>query len=212
MSDWLALVLLVLLLPTAAVADEMVAGAVFASENCGFCHGADGNSAMARFPSLAGLTVDYILKQLRDFRSGRRANDDGLMASILQPFREADLAAAAQYYAAQAPRALAAPTGVSMRAARLYRDGRPGSRMMKLESCASCHEDGADMPYDVIDIRAQSESYLEKQLQEFRSGRRRNDPGAVMQKIAIRLSTAEIAALSQFLSGGGDAAAHVSGR
>lgn len=211
MSDWLPLALLLFLLPTAAAAND-VAGAVFAAENCGFCHGADGNSAMARFPSLAGLTADYILKQLRDFRSGRRANDDGLMASILQPFGGADLAAAAQYYAGQIPRARTAPATAATPGARLYRDGRPGSRAMKLDACASCHEDGADMPYDVVDLRAQPGSYLEKQLREFRSGRRRNDPGAVMQKIAIRLSAAEIAALSQFLADGAAPAARESVR
>ena len=204
------LALLCLWLPAPAVAEEAPAtsesdGATFAIEHCGFCHGADGNSAMARFPSLAGLTADYTLKQLRDFASGRRANDDGLMASILLPLRDADLKAAADYYAAQTPRArknadAAAAADASM-GARLYRDGRPGSRTMKLDSCALCHGDGADMPYIVAGIGAQPESYLKKQLEEFRSGRRRNDPNQVMQQIAIRLDPAEIAALSLFLAG-----------
>jgi len=196
----LGLTLLCLWLSPAA-ADDAPDGATFAIEYCGFCHGYDGNSAMARFPSLAGLAADYTMKQLRDFRSGRRHNDDGLMASILLPMRDADLAAAAEYYAAQVPRLR---TSVSAAApaegARLYREGRPGARTMKLDSCASCHSEGAYMPYAVSGISAQPEDYLKKQLEEFRSGRRRNDPDQVMQQVAIRLTAEEIAAVSLFLA------------
>ena len=39
---------------------------------CSACHGADGNSAVASFPKLAGLGEKYLLKQLMDIRDGGR--------------------------------------------------------------------------------------------------------------------------------------------
>jgi hypothetical protein len=35
---------------------------------CGACHGADGNSAVPNFPSLAGQHEKYIIKQLNDMK------------------------------------------------------------------------------------------------------------------------------------------------
>jgi mono/diheme cytochrome c family protein len=39
---------------------------------CAACHGADGNSSNAAWPSLAGQHASYLYKQLTDFKEGRR--------------------------------------------------------------------------------------------------------------------------------------------
>lgn len=39
---------------------------------CAACHGADGNSAAANFPKLAGQGEKYLLKQLIDIKTGTR--------------------------------------------------------------------------------------------------------------------------------------------
>ena len=39
---------------------------------CAACHGADGNSPMGAFPSLAGQNSRYLLKQMQDQLSGAR--------------------------------------------------------------------------------------------------------------------------------------------
>ena len=41
---------------------------------CGACHGADGNSLAPTFPKLAGQHAGYLLKQLKDIKSGARNN------------------------------------------------------------------------------------------------------------------------------------------
>lgn len=41
---------------------------------CTPCHGATGNAGQATVPTLAGQHVRYLIKQLRDFRSGARNN------------------------------------------------------------------------------------------------------------------------------------------
>ena len=41
---------------------------------CAACHGADGNSASGDFPRLAGQHADYLVKTLKDYKSGARKN------------------------------------------------------------------------------------------------------------------------------------------
>jgi hypothetical protein len=64
---------------------------------CATCHSLDGISAMARFPKLAGQRAAYIVKQVRDFRDGRRNNDGGQMQASASDIDDGDLAKAASY-------------------------------------------------------------------------------------------------------------------
>ena len=51
---------------------------------CVACHGADGMGlAPAGFPRLAGLSADYLSKQLHDFQSGKR------VSPVMQPLAKA---------------------------------------------------------------------------------------------------------------------------
>lgn len=51
---------------------------------CAGCHGADGNSGVnPEWPKLAGQVPQYIVKQLHDFKSGRR--NDQAMSPMAQP-------------------------------------------------------------------------------------------------------------------------------
>jgi len=86
-----------------ARADMIVTEGVQPWEICGECHGLDGVSPVARFPSLAGQRPAYIVKQVRDFRDGRRANDGGQMAANASDIGEADIAKAAAYFSALLP-------------------------------------------------------------------------------------------------------------
>jgi cytochrome c553 len=65
------------------------------SQACAACHGPDGNSpAGPDFPRLAGQHYDYLLKALRDYKSGARKNAImGAQAGGLSPQDMADLAA-----------------------------------------------------------------------------------------------------------------------
>ena len=49
------------------------------SRACAACHGADGNSATADFPRLAGQHSDYLVRAMKDYKSGARKNP------IMQP-------------------------------------------------------------------------------------------------------------------------------
>lgn len=70
------------------------------SQACVACHGPDGNAPTAPdFPRLAGQHYDYLLKALRDYKSGTRKNPImGGQASALSTQDMADLAA---YFSSQ---------------------------------------------------------------------------------------------------------------
>lgn len=81
------------------------AGEAKANEKgCIGCHKADGESLMPTIPRLAGQFEDYLIKALKDYRSGARQNDtmsapNGI-ASTLTDQEIADLAA---FYSSQKP-------------------------------------------------------------------------------------------------------------
>jgi len=69
------------------------------STPCAACHGADGNSAVPDFPRLAGQQPDYLVKVLKDYKSGARKN--AIMAPQAANLTEQDIADLAAYYSAQ---------------------------------------------------------------------------------------------------------------
>src|SRR3978361_38435 len=61
---------------------------------CAACHGLDGRSQMPEAPNLAGQVEDYLVAQLRAFKSGARANEQmAIIAKALSPQDMEDLAA-----------------------------------------------------------------------------------------------------------------------
>src|SRR2546427_3313999 len=78
---WRTAVVLVAVGTTLARADVIITEGMQPWETCAECHSLDGVSAMARFPKLAGQRPDYVAKQVRDFRDGRRQNDGGQMVA-----------------------------------------------------------------------------------------------------------------------------------
>src|SRR5690606_12549032 len=69
------------------------------SATCAACHGADGNSMMGNFPSLAGQGERYLVKQMQDVKSGARAIPE--MTGLLDNLSQQDLEDIAPYFASQ---------------------------------------------------------------------------------------------------------------
>ena len=91
-----------------AVILGLVAGAAHAgnpeagkekSRTCAACHGADGNSAAADFPKLAGQHYDYLVKSLNDYKSGKRKNP--IMAPQAAPLSQRDIEDLSAFYSSQ---------------------------------------------------------------------------------------------------------------
>jgi cytochrome c553 len=70
------------------------------SQACAACHGADGNTPTGPdFPRLAGQHEDYLLKALKDYKSGARKNP--IMGGQVGGLSAQDLADLAAYFASQ---------------------------------------------------------------------------------------------------------------
>ncbi|MHB1231464.1 MAG: c-type cytochrome [Burkholderiales bacterium] len=65
---------------------------------CASCHGPTGAGIPTQFPRLGGQHADYILAQLKAFRSGDRANDAGkMMRTIANKMSDQEMQAVANY-------------------------------------------------------------------------------------------------------------------
>ena len=66
---------------------------------CGGCHGASGQSVNPLWPNLAGQHVEYLDKQIRAFRDGKRL--DPTMRPFVATLSDGDIADIAAFFAAQ---------------------------------------------------------------------------------------------------------------
>lgn len=69
------------------------------SQACIACHAEDGNSTNPQFPRLAGQHADYLVKALRDYKSGERKN--AIMAPFAASLSPQDMDDLAAYFAQQ---------------------------------------------------------------------------------------------------------------
>jgi len=82
---------------------EAKGAALFVSANCAACHGDNAKTpAVPSYPSLAGQTAQYLLKQLGDFQTGARTNDpDSVMRDGVAQLSTVDLTALAYWLSLQ---------------------------------------------------------------------------------------------------------------
>jgi cytochrome c553 len=82
-------------------AEKVEAGRAIAQRlHCNQCHKPD-FTGQQHVPRIASQHYDYLVKELRGFKAGTRADLDGLMTESAQPLTEPDIAAVAAYLAAQ---------------------------------------------------------------------------------------------------------------
>ncbi|MBK9117882.1 MAG: cytochrome c4 [Betaproteobacteria bacterium] len=171
---------------------------------CAACHGADGNSATAVNPNIAGQGAEYISRQLQHFKAGIRVNP--IMQGMAAPLTDAEVVALGIYFAQQKGKPLAAkdPTLVAT-AQTLYRAGDAASG---LPACSACHSpNGAGIPRNYPRLSGQHADYTLAQLKAFRAGERGNDKdgkdvqGRVMAAVAQRMTDAQMKALADYAAG-----------
>lgn len=78
-------------------AEALVEAGKQKSRSCMGCHGPQGISRVASYPSLAGQSQEYLQQQLKAFKSGARENP--MMSSIARNLSEDDILALSHYYA-----------------------------------------------------------------------------------------------------------------
>ena len=80
-----------------AWAEDAGAGRTKARAACQTCHGEDGRATIAGTPNLGGQQKEYLVEQLRAYRSGSRRNEQ--MRITAKPLTDADIDDVAQWYA-----------------------------------------------------------------------------------------------------------------
>ena len=165
---------------------------------CGACHGADGNSAIANFPKLAGQNEKYLIKQLNDIKSGKRPVVE--MTGLLDALSEQDIADISAYFAKQNGTVGHAAKNLVEQGQQIYRAGIADKGVA---ACTACHSPtgGGNAQAGFPAIGGQHAAYTEKQLMIFRKGERNNDPQQMMQDVAAKLSDAEIKAVASYIQG-----------
>lgn len=165
---------------------------------CIACHGPAGITPTGGiFPNLAGLSSEYLAKQLADFRSGTRVQP--LMNTIARGLTEQEIGQVAAYYGTLAgpPMHVGEFGGEAARKLDVQGDG---SRA--LPACANCHGlrglgEGPLLPR----LAGQSKEYFTDQMNAFRNGSRQNDDVGVMRAFSQRLTDSEIEALALYYAG-----------
>lgn len=199
MNKWLVSVSIVLamVVVNAQAAGDAAAGKT-KSATCLACHGADGNSANAVWPKLAGQHPNYIKKQLQEFKAGARKND--LMSPMAMPLSDQDMDDLAAYFSSQTQTPGTAAADSVELGGKIYRAGNAST---DVAACMACHGPaGSGNPSAKFPrISGQHADYIEKTLKDFRSGGRANDNAKMMQNVVFRMTDKEIAAVAQYLQG-----------
>ncbi len=188
---------------TATRAQTMVGSAANGqakSTTCGACHGASGNSVTPDWPSLAGQSEAYIVRQLQAYRDKERA--DVGMQQFAAMLSEQDMHDIGAYFASQTliPKG-ADPELVSL-GERIYRGGIPER---DIAACAACHgPNGHGNPLAAFPkINGQHSAYLFNTITAYSSGTRTSDgdKNQMMRNVAEHLLENEIRALASYIQG-----------
>lgn len=164
---------------------------------CAACHGADGNSAIAANPSLAQQHPEYLIKQLTEFKSGKRASAvmQGMASTLVTA---EDVRNVAYWITSKSAKGSTAKDKALVTAGeKLYRGG---SLDRQIAACSGCHSPtGAGIPAQYPRLSGQQTEYTVAQLVAFRDGARTNNP--TMADVAAKLSDKDIKAVAEYIAG-----------
>ncbi|OYY95093.1 MAG: hypothetical protein B7Y41_05965 [Hydrogenophilales bacterium 28-61-23] len=180
---------------TVQAADDAAKAAGIANEICAGCHGVDGNSVAPTFPRLAGQQKVYLLRELKDFKSGKHV--DEVMNPIASRLSDEDMVNLAAFYAAQksTPGIVTNPALLPLGKA-LYMNGNAKS---DIPACSSCHEEDGSGGGKFPRVAGQHVEYTLNELRLYATGKRTNG-ARVMQAVAERMSEEETRAVAEYMA------------
>lgn len=175
---------------------DLAKGEASYSTVCVACHAADGNSSIAENPKLAQQHPQYLVKQLQEFKSGKRAS--AVMQGFASMLSDDDMKNVAAWLASKpAAEGAAKDKALVALGERIYRGGIADRN---IAACAGCHSpNGAGIPAQYPRLAGQHATYTEGQLKAFRDGTRTNNPQ--MTGVAAKLNDREIRAVADYIAG-----------
>ncbi|MEI6761552.1 MAG: c-type cytochrome [Betaproteobacteria bacterium] len=182
--------------PAKAAKPDLAKGEASFTAVCAACHGADGNSGTPVNPKLAQQHPEYLVKQLQEFKSGKRAN--AVMSGMAATLTEADMKNVAYWLNSKAAKpGFAKDKELVALGERIYRGGIADRQ---IAACAGCHSpNGAGIPAQYPRMAGQHAEYTAAQLTGFRDGVRKN--AIQMTQVAAKLNDREIKAVSDYIAG-----------
>ena len=185
------------LLWATSVATAQGAGSINVNA-CVPCHGGGAAAQTApTFPKLDGQHADYLEKQLREYKSGKRQS--AIMAPVIGALKKGDIPRMAAHFAGQAPaRSAVQNPELAARGKALYEEG---NRASGVPGCIGCHQANGTGSQRYPRLAGQVQTYTVQQLADFKSGTRSNDRARVMRLIAMRLTDAEMRAVAEYVAG-----------
>ena len=179
-----------------AAKPDLAKGQATSTNVCAACHTNDGSRGSAANPIIQGQHPDYLVKQLTEFKSGKRQN--AVMSGMAATLSEDDMKNVAAFYAGkQAKPGFAKNRDLATLGEKIYRGGIADR---SVPACAGCHgPSGAGIPAQYPRLSGQHADYVDAQLVAFRSGARRNNPA--MAAIAAKLNDREIKAVADYVAG-----------
>ena len=175
---------------------DLAKGQEKASQVCAACHTADCSRGSPANPILQGQHAEYLVKQLTEFKAGKRANP--VMSGMAAALSDDDMKNVAAFYASkQAKPGFAKSKDTVALGEKIYRGGIAAKQV---PACAGCHSPtGAGIPSQYPRLGGQHADYAEVQLTAFRAGTRANS--TQMTAIAARMSDKEIKAVADYVAG-----------
>ena len=175
---------------------DLVKGEASYGAVCMACHGADGNSAIAANPKLSQQHPAYLVKQLQEFKSGKRKN--AVMQGFATGLSEDDMRNIAYWVTSKAAKpGFARDKDLVAMGERIYRGGIADRQ---IAACAGCHSpNGAGIPAQYPRLSGQHADYTVSQLNMFRDGTRAKS--RQMTQVAAKLNDKEIKAVSDYIAG-----------
>jgi cbb3-type cytochrome c oxidase subunit III len=181
---------------TAAAKPNLAAGEAKFTAVCASCHGADGNSGAPVNPKLAQQHPEYLLKQLQEFKSGKRSN--AVMKGFASDLSDEDMQNIAFWVTSKKSKpGFAKDKELVALGERIYRGGIADRQ---IAACAGCHSpNGAGMPSQYPRLSGQHADYTASQLVALRDGTRKNS--VQMSQVAAKMNDREIKAVADYIAG-----------
>ncbi|MBS0449439.1 MAG: cytochrome c4 [Proteobacteria bacterium] len=175
---------------------DVAKGQAKATAVCAACHADDGNRGSPAYPILQGQHPEYIVKQLTEFKEGKRVNP--IMQGMAAPLSESDMRDVAAFYAGKSAKpGFAKSKDLASLGEKIYRGGIADR---SIPACAGCHgPSGAGIPAQYPRLAGQHADYTQAQLVAFRAGARTNS--APMTGVAAKMNDNEIKALADYIAG-----------
>lgn len=175
---------------------DLAKGQATSTAICAACHTADGSRGSPANPILQGQHPEYLVKQLTEFKSGKR--DNPIMKGFAATLSEDDARNVAAFYSGkQAKAGFAKNKDLVALGEKIYRGG---IAERSIAACAGCHSpNGAGLPAQYPRLAGQHAEYTEAQLVAFRGETRKNS--AQMTDVAAKLNDREIKAVADYIAG-----------